>query len=557
MHGIRAPVVDLLADVARDNDESDKAAEGALLTTAGQASQRAKETATQPLLSVQDLHVSFDRRHAASHAAVRGVSLQVRQGETVGLVGESGSGKSVTAHAILGLLPSDGCQRSGGIVFEGRDLTQLPEEALQRVRGNQIAMIFQEPMSSLNPVYTCGEQVAEVYRLHQKANRAQAAARTQKMFARVQLAEPERVARSYPHQLSGGMRQRVMIAMALACGPQLLIADEPTTALDVTIQSQILQLLRRIQQEDGLAILLITHDLGVVGEMADRLEILQEGVVVESGATKELFRAPKHAYTQQLLAALPRARQDRRRALATGSESKPPAAGAPSPLLVVRDLRTHFIDRRSFWGKVRSHVKAVDGVSFEMSVGETLGVVGESGSGKSTLARSILRLVEPTSGNVTFAGQPLEQLKGEALRLIRRRMQIIFQDPFSSLNPRIRVGDAIAEVLRVHQIVRPQEVAGRVTDLFRRVGLDPARHAQFPHEFSGGERQRLVIARSLAVEPEILLCDEPVSSLDVSVQAQILDLLGQLQDSMNLCYLFISHDIRVIAQVCDRVAVMH
>jgi ABC-type glutathione transport system ATPase component len=459
----------------------------------------------------------------------------------------------VTALAILGLLPAHGCSRSGRILLVDEDLTMMSESALQRVRGNRIAMIFQEPMSSLNPVYNCGEQVAEVFRLHQKASRRQAASRALEMFERVQLSEPARVARSYPHQLSGGMRQRVMIAMALACGPQLLIADEPTTALDVTIQAQILSLLQKIQQEDGLAILLITHDLGVVGEMADRLEIVQNGVILESGATRDIFRAPQQDYTKQLLAALPSRRARRRGSLPGTVAGK---NGAATALLVVRDLRTHFVDRRSLWGKVRSHVKAVDGVSFELAAGETLGVVGESGSGKSTLARSILRLVEPTAGSVTFAGQAMQPLQGEGLRRMRRRMQIVFQDPFASLNPRIRVGDAIAEVLHVHRIVPAADVRTRVASLLKQVDLDPARQDQYPHEFSGGERQRLVIARALAVEPELLLCDEPVSSLDVSVQAQILDLLGHLQDSLNLSYLFISHEIRVVRQICDRVAVM-
>ena len=314
------------------------------MNTAGLPSSASHSASATALLSVQNLQVSFDRRQAESHPAVRGISLQVQRGETVGLVGESGSGKSVSALAILGLLPAQGCQRSGNIFFEDRDLTALKEDDLRRVRGNRIAMIFQEPMTSLNPVYTCGEQVAEVFRLHQKANRKEAAARAQEMFGRVQLPDPQRVARSYPHQLSGGMRQRVMIAMALACGPQLLIADEPTTALDVTIQSQILLLLQQIQQEDGLAILLITHDLGVVGEMADRLEIMQQGELVESGVTADIFRNPRHAYTRKLLAALPGARELRPQSAVDAVD----AARAPTQLLVVRDLHTSFVDRRSF-----------------------------------------------------------------------------------------------------------------------------------------------------------------------------------------------------------------
>jgi peptide/nickel transport system ATP-binding protein len=498
-----------------------------------------------PLLAVRDLHVSFERRGQPQRHAVRGISFDVRPGETVGLVGESGSGKSVTALSVLGLLPERGCRRSGRVEWQGRDLLRLSDRGLRAVRGNEIAMIFQEPMTSLNPVVACGEQVAEVYRLHRGESRRRAAEHAREMLERVRLPEPQRVARSYPHQLSGGMRQRVMIAMALACSPRLLIADEPTTALDVTIQARILALLRDLQSEEGLSILLITHDLGVVGEMATRTEIMQEGRIVESAASARIFRDPQHAYTRRLLQALP------------GSRSLP----APAPvdrdvLLQVRGLHTHFVAQRSVWGGVRSLVRAVDGVDLDVCRGETLGIVGESGSGKSTLARSILRLVEPTSGQVSFAGQDLRTVDGGALRRLRRRMQIVFQDPFSSLNPRRRVGDAIAEVLHVHRVVQAAAIPDRVTSLLERVGLDPRRHRQYPHEFSGGERQRLVIARALALEPEILLCDEPVSSLDVSIQAQILALLRRLQEDLGLSYLFISHDIRVIREVSSRVAVM-
>jgi ABC-type microcin C transport system duplicated ATPase subunit YejF len=500
-----------------------------------------------PLLAVRDLHVSFESRHQPRRHAVRGISFDVPAGETVGLVGESGSGKSVTALSILGLLPERGCRRQGRILWRERDLLPLRDRDLRAVRGNEIAMIFQEPMTSLNPVVSCGEQVAEVFRLHRGADRRRAAERAREMFEKVRLPDPARISRSYPHQLSGGMRQRVMIAMALACGPRLLIADEPTTALDVTIQAQILELLRDLQDTEGLSILLITHDLGVVGEMATRIEIMQAGQIVESDAASRIFRAPQHDYTRRLLRSLP----------GTGPLPAVATDRADEVLLQVRGLQTHFVEQRTVWGSVRSVVRAVDGVDLTLCRGETLGIVGESGSGKSTLARSILRLVEPTAGQLSFAGEDLRSLRGASLRRLRRRMQIVFQDPFASLNPRLRVGDAIAEVLRVHRVVDRAAVTPRVESLLERVGLDPRRRNQYPHEFSGGERQRLVIARALALEPEVLLCDEPVSSLDVSIQAQILALLRRLQDDLGLSYLFISHDIRVVREVSTRVAVMH
>ena len=492
------------------------------------------------LLDVVDLRVSFalpDRRIEA----VRGVSFRVHAGETVGLVGESGSGKSATALAILRLLPAAGRIEGGDVRFHGESLAQLSPAALRRVRGRRIAMVFQEPMTSLNPVLTCGEQVAEMLRVHERLARGAARHNAVQLLERVRLPDPALQARQYPHQLSGGMRQRVMIAIALACRPELLIADEPTTALDVTVQAEILALMRELQRETGMAMLWITHDLGVVAEMASRLVVLHQGQVVEEGNTAEVLARPRHAYTRGLLTAVPRLRV--------------PSPGAIRPesatLLEVRDLSTHFEVRHGFR---RRRVAAVDGVSFDVRQGEALGLVGESGSGKTTLARSVIRLVEPTAGSVRFAGAELRDLRGEALRRVRRHLQIVFQDPLASLNPRMTIGAALAEVLTVHRITA--DAAGRVDALLQTVGLDPGRRNDYPHELSGGQRQRVVIARALAVGPRLLLCDEPVASLDVSVQAQILALLRRLQETHGLTYLFISHDIRVVSGFCDRVAVM-
>jgi ABC-type glutathione transport system ATPase component len=474
--------------------------------------------------------------------AVRGVSFRVRAGETVGLVGESGSGKSATALAILRLLPAAGRIEGGDVRFHGESLAQMSPAALRRVRGRRIAMVFQEPMTSLNPVLTCGEQVAEMLRVHERLRRGAARDRAVHLLERVRLPDPVLQARQYPHQLSGGMRQRVMIAIALACRPELLIADEPTTALDVTVQAEILALMRELQRETGMAMLWITHDLGVVAEMASRLVVLHQGQVVEEGMTADVLARPQHAYTRGLLTAVPRLRVP---------SPQPASRPESATLLEVRDLSTHFAVRHGFRSR---RVAAVDGVSFDVRQGEALGLVGESGSGKTTLARSVIRLVEPTAGSVRFAGEELRSLRGGALRRVRRSLQIVFQDPLASLNPRMTIGAALAEVLTVHRIV--DDVAGRVDDLLQTVGLDPARRSDYPHELSGGQRQRVVIARALAVGPRLLLCDEPIASLDVSVQQQILALLRRLQETHGLTYLFISHDIRVVSGFCDRVAVM-
>ncbi|GIO35567.1 glutathione ABC transporter ATP-binding protein [Paenibacillus antibioticophila] len=499
------------------------------------------------LLRVDGLSVSFYGRDSEVQA-VRDVSFEVRAGETLGIVGESGSGKSVTARSIMGLLPSPPAMvKEGRIMFRGESLTDKSDREMEQVRGRDIGMIFQDPMSSLNPTMRVGPQIEEGLIRHRSLSRSEARKEAVKMLEMVGIRDSELRYNQYPHEFSGGMRQRVMIAIAMACNPSLLIADEPTTSLDVTIQAQILDEMKKLQQELGTAIVLITHDLGVVAGFCDRVIVMKEGEIVESGTTAELFASPQHPYTRRLLDALPRL--DAPKAARQGGRQQP--EGEP-PLLQVHALKQYFDMGR---GRV---LKAVDNISFQLNAGETLGIVGESGSGKSTMGRSILRLNEWTGGEVLFKGIPLKYLNRSEMKTMRRHMGIIFQDPYASLNPRMRIADIIGESLNVHGMAKgKRERQRRVEELLELVGLEPSHAMRYPHEFSGGQRQRIGIARTLAVEPELIVCDEPLSALDVSIQAQIVKLLEDLQQRLGLTYLFIAHDLAVVKQISDRVAVMY
>ncbi|SEF94861.1 ABC transporter ATP-binding protein [Bosea lathyri] len=511
-----------------------------------------------PVLRVDGLKIGFGR-----FDAVKGISFDVNAGETVALVGESGSGKSVTALSIMRLLPET-TTISGRISLSGTDMLALRGDALRGARGRLAGMIFQEPMTSLNPVLKTGFQVAEALRYHGNVSQKAAETEALRLFDRVRIPDAKRRFAEYPHTLSGGMRQRVMIAMALACRPKLLIADEPTTALDVTIQAQILQLLTELQRESGTAILFITHDMGVVAEIADRVAVMRHGELVEDGTTRSLFEAPRHDYTKALLAAVPRlgdmrgSTSPRRFAQAHAAEPVPVSEPTGSqPLLAVENLVTRFPIKAGFFGRKTGAVHAVEDVSFAVAAGETLALVGESGCGKSTTGKSLLRLVEPQSGRVTLEGVDLLASDPAVLRLARRRMQMIFQDPYGSLDPRQTIGSAIAEPIRVHGIAAGSEVDDRVATLLKRVGLDASRMARFPHEFSGGQRQRIAIARALALDPRLVIADEAVSALDVSIKAQVVDLMIDLQEAFGLSYLFISHDMAVVERVSHRIAVMY
>ena len=523
-----------------------------------------------PVLAVRHLTTAF-RVDGQWITVVKGISFEIGQRETVAIVGESGSGKSVTALSIMGLLPAANSRVSGEILLEGRDLLKLREDAMRHVRGNLISMIFQEPMTSLNPVLTLGFQIAEALIYHRGLDRAQAEAETLRILERVRIPSAALRLHEYPHRLSGGMRQRVMIAMALACKPKLLIADEPTTALDVTIQAEILELIKLLQDEEGMSVAFITHDMGVVAEIADRVVVMLNGNAVEQAPTPQLFAAPREPYTRALLAAVPRlgsmkGRPDPQRfaivdpvsgAAEVVSDTVSTAAVTQRPVLEVANLVTHFDIRSGLLGRVKARVHAVEDVSFSLHAGETLALVGESGCGKSTTGRSILRLVEPKSGTVLFEGQDVRALDRRGLRAARRRMQMIFQDPFASLNPRKTVGGAIAEPMVVHGLLSGSDARQRVSELLRKVGLSPDMASRFPHEFSGGQRQRLCIARALALTPKLLVADEAVSALDVSIKAQVINLMMDLQAEMGLAYLFISHDIAVVERVSHRVAVMY
>ncbi len=529
---------------------------------------------SEPLLRVEDLRVELPTEDGVV-LAVDGISFEVRRGQTLGIVGESGSGKTVSALSVMGLTRAQGARVSGRILFEGVDLLTLPEQRMRALRGNELAIVFQDPLSTLHPLLRVGAQIVEAIRAHREVSRR--AAREQAIALLDLVGIPgvggHRISvDAYPHELSGGTRQRAMIAMALANEPKLLIADEPTTALDVTVQAQILALLRRLRQELGMALVLVTHDLGVVAEMADEIAVMHAGRIVERGSAEQVLAAPQHPYTQGLLRSMPTLERPREPEPAVpeptvaeptvpepaASESAVPEPAVPEPLLQVRDLVKRFpIARGVVFQCHVDAVEAVAGVSFELRRGETLGLVGETGCGKSTIARLIMRLLEPTGGEIRFQGHDIAHLKGAALRAARREMQIVFQDPYSSLNPRKTAGSIVAEPFAIHGL-HPERSERRraVRELMDTVGLNPEHHNRYPHEFSGGQRQRIGVARALALRPKLLVADEPVSALDVSIQAQILDLLRELQRELGLALLLISHDLSVVRQMADRVAVM-
>ncbi len=523
-----------------------------------------------PLLSIRNLTTSF-RVDGEWRSVVENLSFDVGAGETVAVVGESGSGKSVTALSAMRLLPQANSRTEGEILFGGHNLLTLPEEQMRHLRGNELAMIFQEPMTSLNPVLTIGFQIGETLKYHRGLDPQAARAESLRILERVRIPGAARRLDDYPHQLSGGMRQRVMIAMSLACRPHLLIADEPTTALDVTIQAEILELIKLLQEEEGMAVIFITHDMGIVAETADRVVVMLKGKKVEEGQTAALFRAPQHPYSRALLAAVPRLGAMRDELLPKPFAIIDPQTGLPvpppqcdlsvdegeKPLLEVKNLVTSFDVRSGLFASVTARVHAVENVSFDVRAGETLALVGESGCGKSTTGRSVLRLVEPRAGQVLFDGEDVGALDKEGLRRARQNMQMIFQDPFASLNPRKSVGAAIAEPIIVHGLARAEEARAQVAELLRRVGLSPDMADRYPHEFSGGQRQRLCIARALALKPKLIVADEAVSALDVSIKAQVVNLMMELQAEMGLAYLFISHDMAVVERVSHRVAVMY
>lgn len=500
------------------------------------------------ILQLKNLTVSFQGREQEIEA-VRGVSFEVKRGETLGIVGESGSGKSVTARSIMRLLPSPpSFMKDGEVIFLGQDLAQYSEKEMEAIRGKDMGMIFQDPMTSLNPTIKIGKQIAESLIKHQKLSKKEAKKEAIEMLKLVGIRDSERRFEQYPHEFSGGMRQRVMIAIALACRPALLIADEPTTALDVTVQAQILNLMKNIQERFGTSIILITHDLGVVAGMCDQVLVMKDGVIVERGSTTEIFENPQHPYTLKLLHALPRL-DDKKKPKATPTVI---TSGNAKPILQVNSLSQHFNLGK---GNI---LKAVNDISFHIHEGETLGVVGESGCGKSTTGRAILRLHEPTQGDVLYQGVAVNRLKAAEMKVMRKHMQMIFQDPYASLNPRLKVLDIIGEALDVHQLGGSKEKRKyRVEELLDMVGLDPAFASRYPHEFSGGQRQRIGIARALAVEPKFIVCDEPLSALDVSIQSQIVKLLEELQQRLGLTYLFIAHDLSMVKHISDRVAVMY
>ena len=535
-----------------------------------------------PLLTVRNLRISF-RHEKQWTEAIHGIDLDVFTGRTLGLVGESGSGKSVSSLAVMRLLNEKTCRIvADSIQMEGEEIKDFDESRMADVRGKRIAMIFQEPMTSLNPVYKCGFQVSEMILQHETVSKQAAKERVINLFKQVMLPRPEAIYNSYPHELSGGQKQRVMIAMAIACNPKLLIADEPTTALDVTVQLEILKLLRKLQAETGMGMIFITHDLGVVAEIADDVAVMHNGEILEHGSVQQILQHPQHPYTQGLLACRPPMDVRLKRLpivkefldgqwqggkeqilndlQITEAERKAHLEQlySKAPLLKVESLKTWYPLRKGVFSRVYDHVKAVDDVSLEVYEGETLGLVGESGCGKTTLGRSILRLAEPTGGKVWFDGIEVTALKGQALRDFRKQAQIVFQDPYSSLNPRITIGEAIAEPMRVHGIEKDSsKLRAAVCDLLEQVGLQAAHYNRYPHEFSGGQRQRICIARALAVSPRLVICDESVSALDVSVQAQVLNLLNRLKEERHLTYIFISHDLSVVRFMSDRVVVMY
>jgi len=545
------------------------------------------------LLEIKNLVTEFQSDGKAVKA-VNDVSFTLKKGQTIGIVGESGSGKSVTSLSTMRLIPNPpGRIASGEIIYHSEkgpvDLTQLSEKEMQKIRGNEISMIFQEPMTSLNPVYTCGDQVMEAILLHQNVSKKEAKAKTIELFKKVELPRPEAIFKSYPHQISGGQKQRVMISMAMSCEPSVLIADEPTTALDVTVQKTILDLMQQLQKEQDMGILFITHDLGVVAELADHVVVMYKGKIVEQGSVWDIFTNPKHPYTKGLLACRPPLEKRFSKLpvvsdfmsvdkdgvmtesaatveeLVEGLEITPEQRKinheklyAQEPLMKVRNLKTYFPQEKNLMGKVKKWVKAVDNLTFDVYPGETLGLVGESGCGKTTTGRTLLRLVEATSGEVIYNGQNILELSNKEMRSLRKDIQIIFQDPYSSLNPRMTIGQAILEPMKIHGILDSDKQRKKhVMELLERVSLSASHFNRYPHEFSGGQRQRICVARALALKPKFIICDESVSALDVSVQAQVLNLLNELKREFNFTYVFISHDLSVVKFMCDRMIVMN
>jgi peptide/nickel transport system ATP-binding protein len=547
---------------------------------------------SRTLLEIKNLVTEFHTEEGIVKA-VNDVSFTLNKGETIGIVGESGSGKSVTSLSTMRLIPNPPGRIAGGeILFHSKDgvvdLTKISEKEMRNYRGNEIAMIFQEPMTSLNPVYTCGDQVAEAIILHQKVNKKEARNLTIELFTQVELPRPGAIYDSYPHQISGGQKQRVMIAMAMSCNPSILIADEPTTALDVTVQKTILELMLKLQLEQDMGIMFITHDLGVIAELADKVVVMYKGKIVEQGNVMDIFTNPQHPYTKGLLACRPPL-QRRLQWLPTVSDfmtiddagvmretnksvtevtnslvistaetaARHKILYQQEPILEIKNLKTYFAINKGVFGKAKDYVRAVDDVSFQVYPGETLGLVGESGCGKTTLGRTILKLIEPTEGQIIYKGEDLTGLSTKQMRPYRKDIQIIFQDPYSSLNPRITIGEAIMEPMRVHKVFsNDSERKARVMELLKRVNLQEAHFYRYPHEFSGGQRQRICIARSLALNPKFIICDESVSALDVSVQAQVLNLLNELKEEFKFTYIFISHDLSVVKFMSDRMIVM-
>jgi peptide/nickel transport system ATP-binding protein len=522
------------------------------------------------LIDIQNLSIQFKNESTLSYA-VQDVSFSINKGEALGLVGESGSGKSITALSMIGLLPVQAIISSGQIIYKNQDLLQLNENKLRSYRGHHISMIFQEPMTALNPVIKCGEQVAEIIRLHQHISKKQIHQQVIDLFNKVNLPRPDEIYKSYPHQISGGQKQRVMIAMAVANKPDLLIADEPTTALDVTVQKEIILLLNDLRKEFGMSLLFISHDLGVISEVSERVAVMYKGQIVEEGLVNEVFKNPQHPYTKGLMACRPplhgkpdvlptiddfldkKPKEKVREKTALKPEDIP---GRPD-ILLVKDLDKKYVSKRSFLGKPMQYVHAVNRVSFSVLKGETLGLVGESGCGKTTLGRSILRLIEPDSGSIYFDEKDLVQLSNSRLKKERKNISIVFQDPYSSLNPRLSIGEAIIEPMTVHRLHKnKKERKIKAEELLEKVGLKKEFFNRYPHEFSGGQRQRIVIARALALNPKFIICDEAVSALDVSVQARILNLLNGLKREFGFTYIFISHDLSVVRYMSDRIMVM-